>query len=141
MSEVRSFICCRIYEIVSGCLTYVYLQGALVIKRRWLNLILDRKKTWEIRGTPCNVRGLIKLAESGSSQLMGEARVVGCISFKDLDEFKNHPEVWKSGIPPEEMHMVKYRNIFAWVLEDAKRYTPSRPYTHPQGAVTWVRLP
>ena len=41
----------------------------------------------------------------------------------------------------EEFHMVKYRKIFAWVLEDAKRYKPSRPYRHPQGAVTWVRLP
>jgi len=113
---------------------------ALVVKRHWLNLILDDTKTWEIRGAACNVRGLIKLAQSGSGQLMGEARVVDSISFKDLDEFKNHPEVWKSGIPPEEMHMVKYRNIFAWVLEDAKRYNLPQAYAHPQGAVTWVKL-
>ena len=113
---------------------------ALVVKRHWLNLILDGTKTWEIRGAACSVRGLIKLAQSGSGQLMGEARVVDSISFKDLDEFKNHPEVWKSGIPPEEMHIVKYRKIFAWVLEDAKRYNVPEPYTHHQGAITWVRL-
>ena len=113
---------------------------ALVIKRRWLNLILDRKKTWEIRGTPCNVRGLIKLAESGSNQLMGEAKVVDSISFKDFEEFKNHPEVYKSGIPADEMHTVKYRKIFAWVVEDAKRYKVPVPYKHHQGAVTWVKI-
>ena len=70
---------------------------------------------------------------------MGEARVVGCISFKDLDEFKSHPDVGKCGISPDEMHIIKYEKIFAWVLEDAKRYDVPEPYTHPQGAITWVR--
>ncbi|GAF99913.1 unnamed protein product, partial [marine sediment metagenome] len=29
---------------------------------------------------------------------------------------------------------------YAWVLEKAKRYDEPIPYTHPLGAVIWVKL-
>ena len=37
--------------------------------------------------------------------------------------------------------LVRYARVFAWVLEGAERFETPREYIHPQGAMTWVRLP
>merc|ERR1711904_726325 len=72
----------------------------------------------------------------GSGHLVGEARVTGCIQL-NKEDLPNHKD--KHCI--EDASIVKYRKIFAWVLEDARRYSTPRPYHHPMGAITWVRLP
>jgi hypothetical protein len=108
---------------------------ALVIKGKWLNLILSGRKTWEIRGTPTKVRRLVQLAQSGSGLLVGEARVTECLRL-DLHDMSNHTE--KHCI--HDLSIVTYRSIYAWVLEDAKRHAVPKPYKHPQGAITWVKL-
>ena len=51
---------------------------ALTIKKEWLDLISAGTKTWEIRGTSTVHRGFIHFAESGSGQLRGRAKLVGC---------------------------------------------------------------
>ena len=108
---------------------------ALVIERYWLNLILNGRKTWEIRGKPTKLRCVISLAQSGSKHLFGEARVGDCLEI-DRADFPNHVE--KHFV--QDVRMVKYSHIFAWVLEDVKRYPKPRPYTHPQGAISLVKL-
>ena len=35
---------------------------------------------------------------------------------------------------------VPYRRIYAWVLEQMERFKKPLAYTHPQGAVIWIRL-
>ena len=52
---------------------------ALVVKKKWLDLILEGRKDWEVCGMHTNHRGWIHLAESkASGLLMGRARVVDC---------------------------------------------------------------
>ena len=46
-------------------------KRALVLKKRWLDLILAGQKTWEIRGSSTGKRGWIHFAES---QAGGELR-------------------------------------------------------------------
>jgi len=54
-------------------------KRALVVKKRWLDLILAGQKKWEIRGSSTAKRGWIHFAESqAGGKLMGRARLVDC---------------------------------------------------------------
>ena len=35
---------------------------------------------------------------------------------------------------------VTYPKIYAWVLKDVKKHAVPKPYKHPHGAITWVKL-
>ncbi len=114
---------------------------ALVVKKEWLDLILDGdksgKKDWEIRGSNTRVRGRIGLIESGSGLVVGEAELTD--SFKvglyTLEENKKRHRI--EVIEAEKM----YDDPHVWVLRNSKRYEKPIPYKHPQGAVIWVNLP
>ena len=54
-------------------------KDLLLIKNPWLQLILRKRKTCEIRGSITHKRGLIHLGLSGSGgEIHGQARVTGC---------------------------------------------------------------
>merc|ERR1712146_119406 len=97
--------------------------------------ILSGKKTWEIRGTTTKVRQVVRLAQSGSGMLVGEARAMDCLR---LDPASLHLHAEKHCI--KDLSIVTYRKVFAWVLQDATRYDQPKPYKHPQGVIMWVRL-
>ena len=46
---------------------------ALVVKKPWIDYLLNGSKTWEVRGSATKRRGWIHLAESGSGKLIGGA--------------------------------------------------------------------
>ena len=108
---------------------------ALTIKKKWLDLILASRKTWEIRGTSTKRRGFIHFAESGSGQLRGRAKLVGC---RQLNRRKLMKYQHKHQVPNAEM--VTYKNIWAWILKDAEPYENSFHYSHTQGAVIFVKV-
>ena len=49
---------------------------ALIIKKPWIDNILDGKKTWEIRGSKTNIRGQIELIQSGSGLVVGSCEII-----------------------------------------------------------------
>ena len=70
--------------------------------------------------------------------LIGEARIVDCksIPLGDMPQYFEHHR-----IPRSKWKVVAgYRQIFAWVLTDARFFETPVRYKHPIGAVTWVRL-
>ena len=77
---------------------------ALTIKKEWLDLILEGKKTWEIRGTSTQRRGYIHFAESGSGQLRGRAKLVDCrrLERSTFMQFQSRHRV-------PDVNMVKYK--------------------------------
>lgn len=107
-----------------------------------MDLILSGKKTWELRGTSCKIRGRIELAVSGArfvgkkiiGKVLGRCDVVGCrkLKRKQLESTRR-----KHRASPGD---VKYRNIYAWVLKNAKPYSKWKEYVKPNGAITWVSL-
>jgi hypothetical protein len=111
-------------------------NAALVVKPPWTDLILDRKKTWEIRNSATNIRGFVKIAESGTGKLVGQARIADCIKVQ-LSEF---PKYVKKHRVANFKEVLNYRSIYAWVIKDAVRYVNPPAYEHPQGAIIWVRL-
>ncbi|MFF2531369.1 ASCH domain-containing protein [Brevibacillus sp. NPDC058079] len=107
----------------------------LVIKSPWIDLILEGKKVWEIRGSKTKIRGKIALIQSGTGLVVGTAELVDCksLSLFDYQMAINEHCIQDCGVAP-------YSTIHAWVLMNAIRLQTPIPYVHPQGAVIWVNL-
>jgi hypothetical protein len=112
----------------------------LLIKERWLDLILSGMKTWEIRGKATTVRGRIGLIQSGSGMVHGVCEVVdvqGPLSLEDMQANCHRHCIAREDIPG----VVHYDRTYAWVLQGARRLSVPVRYDHPNGAVIWVNLP
>ena len=109
------------------------IEQALIIKKKWIDKIFDEGKIWEMRSQPTNIRGRIGLIESGTGHIVDEVDLTGCeeIDTKDKDLIKYHKV--------ENVDLLD-KWSYAWFLENAKRYSKPVPYTHPQGAVIWVKI-
>ena len=108
----------------------------LVVKNPWLELILAGKKVWEIRSASTKVRGKIHLALSG-----GGGRIVGQCHITDsfaMDKGVLGKHVVKHCV--KDLGMIPYRRPHAWVLSKARRYKTPFEYSHPRGAIKWVKL-
>jgi len=110
-------------------------MDSLIIKKEHLDKIFDEDKIWEIRGSRTHKRGLIGLIQSGSGKVVGECYLVDCVGPLTKDEFTSHSDKHKS------LNVdLSYKNTFAWVLKDAERYSEPKPYSHPKGAIIWVKV-
>ena len=108
---------------------------ALVVKKKWLDLILSGKKTWEIRGSNTTQRGNIHLAESKKTgRIQGRARLVDTFLLTKpwFEKHRHRHRIlrWLN---------VEYKKPYAWVLEAAERFAKPFEFEHAPGAVIWVR--
>lgn len=108
---------------------------ALIIKKQWLDLILNGKKSWEIRGSKTKTRGKIELIQSGSGLVIGCCEIVDCFELNFLD-FQN--SINKHQI--KDFNKLPYKKTYAWVINKAQKYEAPRKYNHPKGAVIWVKV-
>jgi hypothetical protein len=110
----------------------------LIIKSPWIDLVFEGKKTWEIRGSNTNIRGMIALIKSGSGMVYGEINLVDSkeLSLTDYQESRKF-----HGVESEAAAELPYKRTYAWVFEKPELYKEPLPYKHPMGAVIWVRLP
>lgn len=112
-------------------------MDALIIKKKYLDLILEGKKTWELRGSKTHKKGKIAFIESGSGQVIGTGELVDChgpLSKEDLISNFN-----KTQYDPNNTQ-IKYKNTYAWEIKNAKRLDTPIDYKHPQGAIIWVKV-
>lgn len=112
----------------------------LLVREPWITLLVEGRKTWELRGSRTTHRGRTGLIAAGAGVVVGEARlidVVGPLGPEELEAAESFHRVGKSMYADR----LPYAQTFAWVFEDAFRYKEPFSYTHPQGAVIWVRLP
>jgi hypothetical protein len=114
------------------------MMRALLIRHPWIDMILDRKKTWEIRGSRTAIRETIGLIPSASSTVVGVCNVVDCVGPLSAEEFRRNAR--KAGMSRGEAELGYYRKTYAWVVEGARWLTTPVPYRHPPGAVIWVSL-
>src|ERR1035441_1047339 len=111
---------------------------ALLIRRPWIDMILDGEKTWEIRGSRTFVRGQIGLIASRTGTVVGVCDLVDCIGPLTAEEFRKNAK--KVGVCPGEATLGRYRQTYAWVTAKPRSLKQPVPYEHPFGAVIWVRL-
>lgn len=108
---------------------------ALIIKKPWIDYILNGNKVWEIRGCKTNIRGQIELIQSDSGLVVGSCNIIGCkeLSLNDYSSNIDKHNIIKTEALP-------YKRTYAWIISDPVRYKEPRQYKHPQGAIIWVNL-
>jgi ASCH domain len=111
---------------------------ALLIRHPWIDLILDGKKSWEIRGSRTSVRETIALVPSRSGTVIGVCDLVDCIGPLTAEQYRKNAK--KAGMRPSVTKLGSYRKTYAWLLEKPRSLKWPVPYRHPPGAVIWVRL-
>jgi len=111
---------------------------ALLIRHPWIDKILAGEKTWEIRGSRTTIRGTIGLIPSASGTVAGACDVIDCVGPLSAEMFRKNAA--KAGMTPSEATLGHYRNTYAWVLANPRRFAKPVPYKHPSGAVIWVSL-
>lgn len=109
----------------------------LIVRKPWIDLILDGTKTWEMRSKHTRHRGPTYLIEAGSGLIVGKCLLVG------THELSAEPSMFEHEF---HHHQVNDRSLLekwniAWRLTSAQRLEKPIPYKHPKGAVTWVNLP
>ena len=112
----------------------------LVVRSPWVELILDGRKTWELRGAPTRIRGRIALIRKGSGTLVGHCDLVGVVG--PLSRPKLLASTRRHRVEAREIPRVvgRYRKVYAWILSNASRLKQPVHYRHPSGAVIWVNL-
>lgn len=112
----------------------------LIIDEPWITLILQGKKTWEMRKTVCHHRGRIALIRKGSGRIVGTADVIDSLQSLDTEE------AYARGEPQHRIATSRQERAFAdgwrtpWALANARSMGSPVPYKHPSGAVIWVNL-
>ncbi|MGM0751652.1 MAG: ASCH domain-containing protein [Bacillota bacterium] len=109
----------------------------LIIKSPWIELILEGRKSWEIRGSNTKMRGTIALIKSGSGMVFGE------VNINDSKELTLEDYQLSRGfhcVESEASQELPYKRTYAWMLEKPKIYKKPIPYKHPMGAIIWVNL-
>jgi hypothetical protein len=110
---------------------------ALIIKKEWLHLIFENKKTVEIRSSNTNIRGRIALIESKSSLILGECILSDSFQVNDL----NIESVLKNSCLKSKSEIFSmYSKPYAWKLENTIKYENPIKYNHPKGAIIWIDI-
>ena len=85
-------------------------KNLLIVKNPWLEKILSRTKTWEIRGTSTQKRGLIHLGLSGSGgKILGCARLIDCLPLSREELCVPHRAVASASL-----HIERCRLYHTW---------------------------
>ena len=112
-------------------------ERALVIHGEYVDMILNGKKSWEMRSRRTNIRGKIGLIKSGSGRISGTVELVDCKGPLTLKEYKVNAR--KAGMKSNDISRSSLP-ICAWVLKNPKKLRKPIKYKHPAGAITWVRV-
>ncbi|CAE7309347.1 hypothetical protein AK812_SmicGene45104 [Symbiodinium microadriaticum] len=123
---------------------------ALLIKSQWLEPIFSGRKTWEVRGRDLRIRGRVCLASEG--KLVGEVEFTdslpigvrdagnSLVSVPGYDRNFIGLQANKDKTCIEDVTVLTYTRLFAWVMKDVLRYAVAIPYNHPLGAQQFVDL-
>ena len=119
---------------------------ALVMKRCWAEKILCHGKLIELRGCSTTRRGKIAIASGGL--LLGEVELKDCFQVAAQTEAGDFEDCYPYSLQHmKHLHQVedfsilkRYKKVFAWALKCPTLYEVPRQYSHPRGAVIWVKL-
>lgn len=114
-------------------------RKALIVREPWISAILDGTKLWELRGSRTQHRGPTSLISSGTGLVFGQADLIDVRGPLDHEELKTAATLHR--VPLDMLAKgLPYRQTFAWIFSDARRFKAPTPYAHPKGAVIWVDL-
>ena len=116
------------------------MERALIVKQPYADLIMTGQKRLEMRGRHTKVRGRIGIIPKGSGVIIGSVELVTSIDYSNDDRLHSIGGQCLHQIKSEDWHLLK-KWPFGWLLNDPHIFKEPKKYKHPQGAVTWVRVP
>jgi hypothetical protein len=84
-------------------------MDGLIIKKEWLDFILDGGKTWEMRSRPTKKRGDILLIQSGSGLVVGRA-CLDCSGIRELSDDAMHRYYEAHRVPESNPYWMTHRS-------------------------------
>lgn len=110
---------------------------ALFVREPYASLIVEGKKTWEIRKHPTRVRGRVGILNQG--QVLGTVEIVGTRGPFTPAQLAAHQDKHRSRVEDLEAY-AGGRPLYAWVLKDAVRFR--RPVAVPtkKGQQLWATV-
>lgn len=111
----------------------------LIVRQPWADLILSGAKDWEMRSHGTSASGPIAIIPQGSGQVAGVVDIVAIRTRLSRDELAatEHRHCIDSAAQDEAAHGGW---LVPWELAHPRTLAHPVPYTHPSGAVIWVRL-
>ena len=79
----------------------------------------------------------VALAQSGTSLLLGDVEITGCVQIDDVLVRAN---IHKHGVPLNRLaeYVSDDKNVFAWEIARPRRYKAPISYTRAKGQMTWI---
>jgi hypothetical protein len=111
----------------------------LFIKEPWISLILEGKKTWEIRGSNTKIRGRIALIASGTGEVKGFVDIVDSISLNG-QEFDQNTHKHNICLDRYNSSKMPYKKTHAWIFSNPLKLEKGIPFKMKQGCVIWINL-
>lgn len=105
----------------------------IIVKQPWADLILSGAKSWEIRSSHANFRGVVGIVSEG--QWIGTVEIIDSLEISER-EFEQSRDMHR--MPAG--HQLKYKKTHAWVLFDPIKFDQPKSYSHKKGCVIWVTL-
>jgi hypothetical protein len=107
----------------------------LKIDEKWINLILNGSKTWEIRRTNTKIRERIALGDKETRQVVGYAKIADSRKMT-VEDLKKHNDKHRANDFIDTYSGGKAA-LFAWFLADIEVESNPKPYTYSTGS--WCR--
>ncbi len=111
----------------------------LIIRQPWANMVVMGEKKWEIRGFRVHFRGPVAIIAAGTGTVVGCCELVDCLGPLNLEMYNRNFQLMGSSNTAVET--LPYQNTYAWVMAQPRAFQHPIPYSHPKGAVIWVKLP
>ncbi|MFK5950189.1 MAG: hypothetical protein QM500_15600 [Methylococcales bacterium] len=112
---------------------------ALIVHKKWLDMIYSGIKIWEMRSRHTTIRERIGLIEADTGLVTGTTILVDSLGPLTTNEIQSNTD--KHQIQLNDMqHPIPNKWNHAWVLKDSKKLTAPINYCHPKGAVIWVKF-
>lgn len=113
-------------------------MSALVVAEPQASKVVSGEKTLELRSTRSRkVGSTIAIIAKGTGTVIGTARIAGVIGPMTADELDG---LRHRHMAPAELVAAHPGWRFGWELDDAVRFTKPIPYSHPNGAQSFVTL-
>lgn len=110
----------------------------LITREPWASLVLSGQKRWERRSRSTAKCRTVHIIKSGTGRVYGSVQLVDVIGPLSPDELRKHAVLHR--VPEETLAKLSYDKVYAWVFAEPKVFAEPIPYTHPSGAVIWVKL-
>lgn len=113
-------------------------MDGLIIKKKWLDLIVSGKKILEIRSSNTGKIGEeIYLLEGGTHRVVARCIIESTHPISNSN-WSNEQKYHCVNCSYEDLRK-RYKTPYAWVLKDVKPIIGNKYYKHPKGAVIWVK--